>query len=321
MSQANQLDNTMNVFDRKTKKLQKERAAMDSDYQTFNYLKDEVGYRLADRIFDINKQFPIAVDLGCGFGHASQHLNRDTIGKLIMCDQSELVLAKAAVPDDIPLQKLIVDEENLPFEENSVDLVLSSLSLHWVNQLPSTFQQIHRCLKNDGVFIGCLFGGETLFELRGALQLAEIEREGGFAAHISPFAQVRDIGSLLNRAGFTMLTIDTDEIRVGFPSIFELMNDLKGMGESNASWIRKAHLHRDTMFAASAIYKELYGNADGSIPATFQIIYMIGWKPDPSQPKALERGSGNVSLKDIYRLDEIVKEEGFVPQENEDTKS
>ena len=95
-----------------------------------------------------------------------------------MCDQSELVLTKASTPEDLPCEKLVVDEENLPFEENSIDLVLSSLSLHWVNQLPSTFQQIFKCLRNDGVFIACVFGGDTLFQLRGALQLAEIEREG-----------------------------------------------------------------------------------------------------------------------------------------------
>nr|CAG4642644.1 EOG090X09JT [Evadne anonyx] len=300
----------MNIFDRKAKKLHKDKAAQMKDFETYNYLKDEVGYRLSDRVFDVNKHFKVAVDLGCGFGHVSKHLSKDAVEELIMCDQSEMVLQKAAVPEDVTnCRKMVVDEEHLPFADESVDLVLSSLSLHWVNQLPSTFVQIMKCLKKDGVFIGALFGGETLFELRGALQLAEIEREGGFAAHISPFTEVRDIGSLLNRAGFKMLTIDTDEICVNYPSMFELMTDLKGMAENNATWIRKLHLHRDTMFAASAIYKELYGNADGTIPATFQVIYMIGWKPDPSQPKPLERGSGNVSMKDIYRIDDIVKDQ------------
>jgi len=299
----------MNIFDRTAKKLHKDRAARAEDFETYNYLKDEVGFRLSDRIFDINKNFKVAVDLGCGFGHVSKHLTKDSVDELIMCDHSELVLEKAAVPEDVTnCRKMVVDEEHLPFADESIDLVLSSLSLHWVNQLPSTFSQIMKCLKKDGVFIGALFGGETLYELRGALQLAEIEREGGFAAHISPFTEVRDIGSLLNRAGFTMLTIDTDEIVVNYPSMFELMSDLKGMAENNASWIRKLHLHRETMFAASAVYRELYGNPDGSVPATFQVIYMIGWKPDPSQPKPLERGSANVSMKDIYRIDDVVKE-------------
>lgn len=312
----------MNIFDRNAKKMQKDRSAAALDYQTYSYLKDEVGYRLSDRIFDINKKFPLAVDLGCGYGHVSRHLNSEAVERLIMCDRSDLVLSRAQLPEDLPCTKMVVDEEVLPFDENSVDLVMSSLSLHWVNRLPDTFHQVYRCLKSDGVFIGCLFGGETLYELRGALQLAEIEREGGFAAHVSPFAQVRDVGSLLNRAGFTMLTIDTDEISVGYPSIFELMHDLKGMAENNASWIRKPHLHRDTLFAAASIYKELYSNEDGSVPATFQMIYFIGWKPDPSQPKALERGSGNVSLKDIYRLDEIVQEssKGLVDVDDDGSK-
>lgn len=114
------------------------------------------------------------------------------------------------------------------FEENSLDMVMSSLSLHWVNNLPECFRAINRGLKPDGVFIASLFGGETLFELRSALQLAEMERKGGLSPHISPFTQIRDIGGLLNMAGFTMLTIDTDEVVVEYPSMFELMWDLKG---------------------------------------------------------------------------------------------
>nr|CAG4647216.1 EOG090X09JT [Megafenestra aurita]SVE92510.1 EOG090X09JT [Megafenestra aurita] len=309
MSQNIIKGNMMNVFDRQAKQLQRESAASRKDYPVFNYLKDEVGYRLSDRVYDINRKFNVALDLGCGFGHVSKHLTKEAVDELVMCDSSALILEKASTPKDTSVvwRKMVVDEEALPFEPESFDIVMSSLSLHWVNQLPSTFSQVMKSLRPDGVFIGALFGGETLYELRGALQLGETEREGGFAAHISPFAAIRDIGGLLNAAGFTMLTIDTDEIRVGYPSMFELMNDLKGMGENNASWIRKLHMHRDTLFASSAIYKELYGNEDGTIPATFQIIYMIGWKADPSQPKPLERGTGNISIKDIYRLDEVVK--------------
>nr|SVE75247.1 EOG090X09JT [Daphnia dolichocephala] len=300
---------TMNVFDRYTKKLQRDHTALNVDYEKYNYIKDEVGNRLSDRVYDINRKFKRVLDLGCGYGHVSRHLTKDAVDELIMCDHSALVLEKASTPEDstVNYQKMVVDEEALPFEPEFFDLVISNLSLHWINRLPDTFSQIMKCLRPDGVFIGAIFGGDTLYELRGSLQLGETEREGGFAAHVSPFAAIRDIGGLLNGAGFTMLTIDTDEIRVGYPSMFELMSDLKGMGENNASWIRKLHLHRDTMFASSAIYKELYGNGDGSIPATFQVIYMIGWKPDPSQPKPLERGTGDISIKDLYRLDEVIK--------------
>ena len=114
------------------------------------------------------------------------------------------------------------------FEPNSLDLVISSLNLHWVNDLPKAFKRILEGLKQDGVFMAAVFGGDTLYELRSSLQLAELERRGGLSPHISPFTEVRDIGSLLTRAGFTMLTIDTDEIVIEYPTMFELMWDLKG---------------------------------------------------------------------------------------------
>lgn len=155
--------------------------------------------------------------------------------------------------------------------------------------------------------------------------MAELERRGGLASHVSPFTEVRDIGSLLTRAGFTMLTIDTDELVVSYPSMFELMWDLKGMAESNAAHNRSSHLHRDIQFAAAAIYQQLYGKVhedtgEKSIPATFQIINMLGWKPHSAQPKPLERGTGEVSLKDLYRIDEIVKEIKTIKKEDEDDK-
>jgi len=152
------------------------------------------------------------------------------------------------------------------------------------------------------VFLGAMFGSNTLYELRCSLQLAELEREGGMGSHISPFAEIQDVGGLLSINGFTMLTIDTQEIKVGYPSLFELMEDLKGMAENNASWRRKVRISRDTLFAAAAVYRELYGNEDGTIPATFQIIYMIAWKPDPSQPKPLPQQKPDVSLKDLDKL-------------------
>lgn len=177
-------------------------------------------------------------------------------------------------------------------------MVLSSLSLHWVNDLPGCFNRIFKCLKPDGVFMAAIFGGDTLFELRSSLQLAELERKGGLSPHISPFTQIRDIGSLLNRAGFTMLTIDTDEMVIGYPSMFELMFDLKGMAENNAAFNRPLHLNRDVMTAAAAIYNELY-KVEKGVGATFQIIYFVGWKPGPNQPKPLERGSATASFKDL----------------------
>ncbi|RUS88160.1 hypothetical protein EGW08_004057 [Elysia chlorotica] len=319
----------MNVFDRKAKRMQKERAALGhggEDPSVYDYIKDEFGYRLSDRICDIKRKFKLVVDLGCGRGQhwfVEMLLYQLTI---YQCDMSPSMLEQAATSTDVPSHKMVVDEEYLPFEENSVDLVVSNLSLHWVNNLPGSLAQIRHILKKDSPLVGSMFGGDTLYQLRVSLQLAEIEREGGFAPHISPFTTVSDLGNLMNRAGFTMLTIDIDDVAVTYPSMFELMQDLKGMGENNCSWSRKPQLHRDTMIAAASIYQAMYGNENG-VPATFQVINFIGWKPDPSQPKPAERGSGEVSLKDLHRVEDLTKqikdlrEETGVPSEKADSLS
>ncbi|XP_076237363.1 arginine-hydroxylase NDUFAF5, mitochondrial [Calliopsis andreniformis] len=305
-------DSVMYIFDRNAKLLQRERAAQAPDVKLYDYIKNEVGYRLSDRIFDIKRKFKKALDLGCGRGHISKYILPESVEELILADMCSSFVHQAETPEGIKVTRTVVDEENFSCEPDSLDLVISSLSLHWINDLPGCFKSINKCLKNDGVFMAALFGGDTLYELRSSLQLAELERDGGISAHISPFAEIRDVGSLLTRANFTMLTIDTDEMVIGYPSMFELMWDLKGMAENNAVRNRKLRLNKDTILAAAAIYKELYGKTkeDGTpfVPATFQIIYLLGWKPDPSQPKPIERGSGQVSLKDLYRLDEIIKE-------------
>ncbi|XP_012280977.1 arginine-hydroxylase NDUFAF5, mitochondrial [Orussus abietinus] len=312
----------MYVFDRKAKVLQKERAARAPDVELFDYVKDEVGYRLADRVFDIKRKFKKVLDLGCGRGHVSKHLLNESVEELMLTDTCSKMLEQAKTTDGIKVERRVIDEEELPFDSSTFDMVISCLSLHWVNDLPGCFSKIMNILKNDGVFMAAIFGGDTLYELRSSLQLAELERDGGISPHISPFTEIRDIGSLMTRAGYNMLTIDTDEIVIGFPSMFELLWDVKGMGENNASRNRKLHLNRDTLLAAAAIYSQLYGKVkkDGSryIPATFQIIYMLGWKPDKSQPQPLQRGTGEVSLKDLYKLDQIIKETKKVPLGDDD---
>jgi len=202
---------------------------------------------------------------------------------------------------EVQVERIVGDEENLlaTIPKNSQEAVVSCLNLHWVNDLPGALTQIKEVLVPDGVFIGAMFGGDTLFELRTSLQLAEIEREGGISPHVSPMTDTRDVSNLLGRAGFTLLTVDIDEVTVNYPSVWELMEDLRAMGESNAIVGRRNYIHRDTLAAASAIYKEMHGKKDGTIPATFQIIYMIGWKPAPNQPKPLKRGSATKNLKDV----------------------
>ena len=155
-----------------------------------------------------------------------------------------------------------------------------------------------------------MFGGDTLFELRTSLQLADLDRRGGVSPHVSPLADVRDVGGLLGKAGFKMLTVDVDDIIVDYPSTFALMTDLQAMGESNAILGREqGAIRRDVLLANEGIYRELHGNKDGTLPATFRMIYMIGWKEGNGQAEPLPRGSGMVSIKDIL-------EGGGIKEEN-----
>jgi NADH dehydrogenase [ubiquinone] 1 alpha subcomplex assembly factor 5 len=203
-------------------------------------------------------------------------------------------------------REVLDDEERLPYAAETFDAVLSSLSMHWINDLPSLLSQIIHVLKPDCPFMGVMFGGDTLFELRTSLQLADMERRGGVSPHVSPLADVRDMGGLLQKAGFKMLTVDVDDIIVDYPDTFALMQDLQAMGESNAILGREAGaIKRDVLLANEGIYREFYGNEDGTIPATFRMIYMIGWKEGPNQAQPLPRGSGQVNIKDILGGGEI----------------
>ncbi|XP_068177409.1 arginine-hydroxylase NDUFAF5, mitochondrial-like isoform X1 [Antennarius striatus] len=291
----------VNVFNRVMKRNQKNWAAAREDGHLYQYLRDEVGGRVADRVYDIARTFPLALDVGGGRSHIAEHLNQGMVERLVLMDVSQNSLRRRS-SSLIPTAPLLADEEFLPFRENTFHLVMSSLSLHWTNDLPGALREIQRVLKPDGVFIGAMVGGDSLYELRCSLQLAETEREGGFSPRVSPFTAVTDLGHLLGGAGFNMLTVDIDEVQVLYPGITEVMTDLQGMGESNCSWNRRSLLHRDSMLAAAAIYKELYGTVGGAIPATFQIYHMIGWKPHESQARPLKRGSGTASFGDLSKI-------------------
>ncbi|KAI5864347.1 S-adenosyl-L-methionine-dependent methyltransferase [Durotheca rogersii] len=307
------------VFNRRTKWLQKERAAADVESsRVADYLKDEVAVRLCDRLLDIKRRYHNVLDLGANACNLARALTRENpdpsqpasdrvstrIDHLLAVDSSETLLYRDA---DLDFNKhinitrqVLADEETLPFEANSFDLVLSSLSMHWINDLPGVLAQINNILKPDCAFMGAMLGGDTLFELRTSLQLAEHERQGGISPHVSPLADVRDVGGLLQRAGFKMLTVDVDDIVVDYPDTFALMQDMQAMGEGNAVIGREmGGIRRDVLLANDAIYRELHGNDDGSIPATFRTIYMIGWKESGDQPQPLPRGSGEMNLKDI----------------------
>ncbi|GAA6062872.1 hypothetical protein JCM10212_000794 [Sporobolomyces blumeae] len=291
------------VFDRALKQAQRDRAAQDKDRSRMtDYVKDDVAQSMVDRLLDIKQRYPLILDVGSGPGFLAKHLDPEITKKVVMVDSSKGMLYRDEDQEfDVPVERLHLDEEELAshFEENSHDAIMSCLALHWINDLPGALIQIKRTLRPDGVFIGSMFGGDTLFELRTSLQLAELEREGGISPRISPMTDSQSVTSLLNRAGFALSTVDVDEIQIAYPSIYELIDDLKWMGEGNAVVNRRKRLDPETLMAAGEIYKELHGLEDGTIPATFQIMHMIGWKPSPNQPKPAKRGSGTTNLADV----------------------
>ncbi|KAH8156525.1 hypothetical protein CIB48_g11718 [Xylaria polymorpha] len=309
------------VFNRHTKWSQKERAARDvENSRTADYLRDEVAIRVCERLLDIKRHYPRVLDFGANSCNIARALTRENpdpnpetpisdpiakkIGHLLAVDSSESMLYRDADHEfnkQINMtREVLASEETLPYDANTFDLVLSSLSMHWINDLPGVLAQINNVLKPDCAFIGAMFGGDTLYELRTSLQLAEQERRGGISPHVSPLADVRDVGGLLGKAGFKMLTVDVDDIIVDYPDSFALMQDLQAMGENNAVLGREmGPIQRDVLLATDAIYRELHGNEDGTLPATFRLVHMIGWKESKDQAQPLPRGSGEVSLKDI----------------------
>lgn len=178
----------MNVFDRQMKIQQKDLITKDKDYQQYSYVKDEIGFRVFDRLCDVKRTFGTAVDLGCGLGHVTKHitlLQQLVTDQIYMIDGSAATLVKAETSPDVPCTLVHCDEETLsglPFELGSIDVVYSSLSLHWINDMPGMFRRVMQILKNDGVFVGSLFGTDTLYELRVSLQLAEHEIRGKYVA-------------------------------------------------------------------------------------------------------------------------------------------
>lgn len=305
-----------NIFDRNAKLLHRNRITRLKDFKVYDYLKEEIGFRIYDRMCDIKREFNIGLELGCGRGYVSRHLTKDMVNIIYQMDMSSELLAQSEVSADVPTCGIVGDEESFPFSPNTLNIVYSCLSLHWVNDLPRCFDQVHSALQSDGAFIGCMFAGDTLFELRSSLQKAETELEGGFGPHVSPLIRPEDLGGLLNQAGFTLITLDIDELVFCYPSMFELMTDLQGMAENNCAWTRKSPLHRKTMKRAAEIYKENYGNERG-VPATYQVLYFIGWKADPSQVRPAERGSGEVSFKDLSQLEQLIREQGMQQTEKQ----
>lgn len=302
----------VSIFDRPQVARQRDRAA--PRLAEHDFLFRDVADRLADRLLDMARRFPLALDLGCHAGEIGRTLaGRGGIERLVQCDLS-LAMARQAGG-----LAVVADEEALPFGPQRFDLVMSNLSLHWVNDLPGTLLQIRHCLKEDGLFLGAMLGGDTLMELRQCLLEAELDEEGGAGPRVSPFTDVRDAGALLQRAGFALPVVDVDTITVTYGSPMGLLRDLRGMGETNAvAARRRSFSRRATLFKALALYQEHFGDASGRLPATFQILTLTAWRPHPSQQKPLAPGGGRVSLADALKAGQVPQNDSGVVDGAED---
>ena len=284
------------IFDRALLRRRRERISRVADPRR-DFLFAESGERLLDRLDDVRRRFPLALDLGSRDGLLFRLLQgRGGIETLIQGDLSLAMLRQAGG------RVLQLDEEALPFAPESFDLVLANLSLHWTNDLPGALAQIRHVLKPDGLFLGVLFGAGTLAELRTALMEAEIAETGGASARVAPFADLRDAAGLMQRAGFALPVADVETVTVTYTGLMPLLADLRAMGEAN---ILDARLKRPTRRAviarATALYQEKFAMPDGRIPASFRLTFLTGWAPHQSQQQPARRGSGQINLGEVLR--------------------
>lgn len=264
------------LFDRVAVNRNRARARKMDARHTF--LHAEIADRLFERLQEVNRDFPKRIDLDDAF-------------------------ARFLPPNEQKKYETIkTNTAGITTKPTSVDLIVSNLGMHWVNDLPGLLVQLRNTLKPDGLFTAALFGGQTLHELRHALLTAEAEVTGGANARVIPFADVKDLGSLLQRTGFALPVTDLDTLTLTYAHPINLMQELRGMGEANALVGRsRKFLRRDVLMRACEIYSAQFGMADGRIPATFEVMYMTGWHPHDSQQKPLKRGSGEVGLAEALK--------------------
>jgi SAM-dependent methyltransferase len=200
---------------------------------------------------------------------------------------------------------VVAREDALPLAEGRLDLALSLLALQFVDDLPGTLLQVRRALRPDGLFLAALIGGGSLSELRQAFSAAEIELEGGVSPRVSPFVDLRDLGGLLQRAGFALPVTDSEMVTVRYDDVFGLMRDLRAMGATNVLLERRrTPTRRSTLLRMAEIYRDRFADADGRVRATFEIVWASGWAPDASQPKPLRPGSARARLADALGVRE-----------------
>ena len=274
------------IFDRRLMRLRQARArALGPE----TFLIDRVAADLAERLDAVLRTFERAADIGTPANAVRRVLKAS--GKVAAIYGGDSVVA---------------DDEALPYADGSLDLVVSALALQFVNDLPGTLIQIRRALKPDGLLLAALLGGDTLIELREAFAEAEAEVEGGVSPRVAPFADVRALGGLLQRAGFALPVVDSDRLTVRYDSVFALMRDLRHMGATNIMLERRrTPLKRATLAKLADIYARRFADSDGRLRATFEIVWLSGWTPHESQQKPLKPGSATQRLADALGTREV----------------
>jgi SAM-dependent methyltransferase len=287
----------LKIFDRRLLRARQARARA---REPATFLLDHVARELGERLSAVLRRFDTAVDLGTPTDAVRRVLAASgKIGTIIAADF-------AATHLDNSFVGVAADEEALPFADGSLDLVVSALTLHLVNDLPGALIQIRRALKPDGLLLAALIGGESLTELRAAFAAAESEVEGGISPRVAPFADVRELGALLQRADFALPVVDCERLTIRYDSVFALMHDLRSMGATNVQHERRrAPLRRTTLERMAAVYAERFTDADGRVRATFEIVWLSGWAPHESQQKPLRPGSAARRLADALGTKEI----------------
>jgi SAM-dependent methyltransferase len=286
------------IFDRALIRRRRRRAAA---LGLATFLLDRVADDLAERLGAVLRRFELAVDLGTQGGAVRAALARlGSIGTIVAAD------AISDNPASRAEKYITLDEELLPFRDGALDLVVSALALQFVNDLPGVLIQVRRALKPDGLFLAALFGGNTLTELRQSFAAAESEIESGVSPRVAPFADLRELGALLQRAGFALPVTDLDRLIVRYDSAFDLMRDLRRMGATNALYARrKTPLRRATLMRMAEIYAARFADDDGRVRATFEIVWLSGWAPHPGQQQPLKPGSAKSRLADALGTREL----------------
>jgi SAM-dependent methyltransferase len=288
------------LFDRKAHALRRRRAARLAalgQQPRADFLLARVAEDFADRLSVIRRSFSDLIDLGCHDGLIGRTLTRDrTFASVISADECADRAASA------PGMPLCIDLEHLPFAPESADLIVSGLVLHTVNDLPGVLAQICRTLRPDGLFLGALIGGRSLAELRETLVAAELQLRGGASPRVAPAIDVRDLGTLLQRAGFALPVVDSDVVTVTYAHPLALMGDLRAMAATNVLIERpRTPLRRDVLALAIELYQQRFANPDGRIRATFEILTATAWAPHASQQQPLKPGSATTRLADALK--------------------